>query len=202
MATRHISHPRPAARTRTRERIMTAVHEMLEDGTFHEATVEEVATRAGVSRATLYQHFGSRVGLVDAMCDTFDANPALIAIRESKRDADPERALRTSIGHTVRFWASEEAVLTQLYGAAAVDPAARELVERQREDRRGEYQHVVRNLRQAGLLRERLSQRRAMATVLMLTSFESYIELRRSAGLADPEIAALLGDSAKELLLA
>jgi AcrR family transcriptional regulator len=122
MATRHVSRARRTSATRTRQRIMDAVHQMLEDGSFHEATVEEVAIRAGVSRATLYQHFGSRVGLVDAMCDTFDANPALIAIREATGDLDPVRALRTSIDHTVRFWASEEQVLAQLYGAAAGGP--------------------------------------------------------------------------------
>src|SRR5690349_3854120 len=174
MATRHVTRPRRTA-TRTRERITGAVHEMLEDGSFHEATVEEVAMRAGVSRATLYQHFGSRVGLVDAMCETFDANPALIAIREATGDPDPLRALHTSITHTVRFWASEEPVLSQLYGAAAVDPAAKELVERQRQDRRGEFERVIRGLDKAGRLREGLTVRRAIALLLMVTSFETFV---------------------------
>jgi AcrR family transcriptional regulator len=202
MATRHVSRPRRNASARTRERVVAAVREMLGDGTFHEATVEEVATRAGVSRATLYQHFGSRVGLVDAMCDTFNANPALIAIREAVQGPDPARALLDAIGDTVRFWASEESVLAPLYGAAAVDPAARELVDRQREDRRGEFAHVVRRLDRGGLMREGVTGRRAMATVLMLTSFETYVELRRTAGLAERDVASTLRDSAQALLLA
>src|SRR5437879_5298470 len=41
----------------TRKRIIGAVRALLEEGTFHESTVEEVAARAGVARATLYQHF-------------------------------------------------------------------------------------------------------------------------------------------------
>ena len=45
---------------------MEAVRELLQEGAFHESTVEQVAARAGVSRATVYQQFGSRVGLVDA----------------------------------------------------------------------------------------------------------------------------------------
>ena len=135
------------------------------------------------------------------MCDTFDANPALIAIREATQDADPERALRTSIGHTVRFWASEEAVLAQLYGAGAIDPAAQELVDRQREDRRGEFQRVVQGLERAGLLRAGLTTRRAMALLLMLTSFETFVELRRTGRLPEREVAATLQASAEELLL-
>jgi AcrR family transcriptional regulator len=66
----------------TRARIVAAVRDLLTEGSFHESTVEQVATRAGVSRATLYQHFGTRLGLVDAMCETFDANPALMALRD------------------------------------------------------------------------------------------------------------------------
>jgi len=65
--------------TGTRERIVAAVGELLEEGVFHEATVEEVADRAGVARATLYQHFGSRLGLVDAVCETIAQSPELRA---------------------------------------------------------------------------------------------------------------------------
>jgi AcrR family transcriptional regulator len=67
----------------SREQILAAVRSLLEEGVFHETTVEEVAQRAHVSRATLYGHFGSRLGLVDAMCESFDANPALVALRET-----------------------------------------------------------------------------------------------------------------------
>src|SRR5215210_5529423 len=121
----------------TRERIMSVVTELLEEGTFHESTVEEVASRAGVSRATLYQHFGSRLGLVDALCETFATNPSLIALR-TVDDLDE------LIARVVEFWASEEKVLAPLYGAAAVDSAAYSLVERQRRDRHAELRRVLR----------------------------------------------------------
>src|SRR3954467_8924793 len=85
----------------TRARIMKAVRELLTEGTFHESTVEQVADRAGVSRATLYQHFRSRLELVDEMCDPFDANPALLALRESVVNDDPSAALSETIAHTV-----------------------------------------------------------------------------------------------------
>src|SRR5205085_5334946 len=41
---------------RTRERIMAAVRALLEEGRFHESTVEEVAARPGVGRATRFPH--------------------------------------------------------------------------------------------------------------------------------------------------
>jgi AcrR family transcriptional regulator len=168
----------------TRARIMGAVRELLEEGTFHESTVEQVADRAGVSRATLYQHFRSRLDLVDAICDDLAVNPALVAIREAV-DLDE------MIANSVRFWSSEDGILGQLYEAAAIDPAARDFVNRQRADRRGELQRLARHLG-AG--------KRGVALLLVLTSYETFSELRR-AGLSDRQIIELLREAARGQLL-
>jgi AcrR family transcriptional regulator len=157
---------------------------MLEEGSFHHSTVEEVASRAGVSRATLYQHFGSRLGLVDAYCDVMGENPILVQIRQTDDlDLFVERA--------VEFWASEERALVQLYGAAAVDPAARDFVERQRRDRYGELRRV---LGSAG--------KEAFPELAALTSFETYLELRRNAGLAKKDVVRTLQRMARRSLTA
>jgi AcrR family transcriptional regulator len=170
---------------RTREQIVAAVRELLEEGVFHETTVEDVAGRAGVARATLYQHFGSRLGLVDAMCETFGANPALRALKEAA-------GLDELVLHLVDFWAGEEKVLTQLYGVAAVDPAARDLTERQRRDRYGVLRRLVARLRESGELRPGVTDGDAFARLAVLTSFETYLELRRHAGLSRRDVVRTL----------
>jgi TetR/AcrR family transcriptional regulator, cholesterol catabolism regulator len=185
----------------TRARIMRAVRELLAEGTFHESTVEEVADRAGVSRATLYQHFRSRLELVDEMCDAFDANPALLALRESVVEEDASTALTETIGHAVAFWSSEDAILSQLYGVAAIDRAAADLVERQRRDRRGEMTRLVGHLRGAGLIRADVSDRQALTILMLLTSYESYRELRL-AGISDRAVVSTLLGMARTQLLA
>jgi AcrR family transcriptional regulator len=179
---------------------MAAVHELLAEGTFHESTVEQVADRAGISRATLYQHFRSRLDLVDAICDTFDANPALLALRASVELEDPDRALAESIANTVRFWSSEDTVLRQLYGVAAVDPAARDLVDRQRADRRGEMDRLARHLQRAGRLRAGTTRAQALARLMVISSYETYRELRE-AGLSDRDVTKTLREYASLLLL-
>jgi AcrR family transcriptional regulator len=180
---------------------MKAVRELLGEGTFHDSTVEQVADRAGVSRATLYQHFRSRLELVDEMCNSFDANPALLALREAVTNADPATALAETIGHAVAFWSSEDAILRQLYGVAAIDEAAADLVERQRHDRRGEMTRLVRHLRRAGVMRDDVSERQALALLMLLTSYESYRELRH-AGVADRAVISTLLGLAQDQLLA
>jgi len=186
---------RPTKRFDTRTRITAATRELLAEGTFHQATVEQVADRAGVARATLYQHFGSRLDLVDAICETFDANPALQELRRIVELDDADEALARTIANCVRFWSSEDAVLAQLYGVAAIDPAARDLVDRQRADRRGELDRLVRNLRRAGRLRSSGDERRALVTLLVLTSYETFRELR-DAGLSDGAATTFLQQAA------
>jgi AcrR family transcriptional regulator len=192
---------RPSRTERTRARILEAVRELLAEGAFHESPVEAVAERAGVSRATLYQHFGSRMDLVDAICDTFAVNPALVEIREAVELPDAQEALERTVALSARFWASEDPVLGQLYGVVAVDPAARALVERQREDRRGEMRRLARHLRRAGRLRDGLSERDAIDALMLVTSYESFRELRE-AGRSERRATTLLQDSAHRLLLA
>jgi AcrR family transcriptional regulator len=177
----------------TRAKITQAVHELLAEGAFHTATVDEVAKRAGISRATLYQHFRSRLDLVDGMCERFDANPALLEIRGL---VDP----RAFIANCVAFWSSEDAVLSQLYGVAAIDPAAADLVERQRRDRRGEVERLVAHLAASGLLREGVTKPKAVATLMVTTSYDTYRELR-AEGLSDKQVTAFLQDSAAPQLL-
>jgi AcrR family transcriptional regulator len=176
---------RPKTSQPTRDRIIESVRELLSEGAFHESTVEEVAARAGVSRATLYQHFGSRLGLVDAMCEAFDANPALVALRSTE-------SVDAFVARVVDFWATEESVLGELYGAAAVDPAAAALVERQRTDRNSEIRRLLRSLG--------ASERGTFAALALLTSFETYRELRRNAGLSRRDVTATLQEAARRLL--
>src|SRR5262245_52485318 len=154
---------------------MNAVRELLQEGVFHETTVEQVAARAGVSRATVYQQFGSRVGLVDAICDGLD----LTAVKDAD-DVD------TLLERSVAFWASEETLLGQLYAAAAVDPAAREFVERQTRDR---HAHLA-----------RFAGREALPVLALLTSFETYVELRRRVGLTQRRTTSTLQAIAARLL--
>jgi AcrR family transcriptional regulator len=193
---------RRAQSTGTRERIVAAVGELLEEGTFHEATVEEVADRAGVARATLYQHFGSRLGLVDAVCETIAQSPELRAAKSAGELGDVDVALRGLVGNSVRFWAAHERLLEPLYGVAAVDPAAARLVERQRRDRTGVLVRFARRLHRERRLAGGVGEQRALALLLVVTSFETYLELRRHAGLAERQVVRTLHGWARTALLA
>jgi AcrR family transcriptional regulator len=179
---------------------MEATRELLDEGTFHDSTVEQVGERAGVSRATVYQHFPSRLDLVDAMCDTFGQNPALIRVRDSVELDDLGKALNETISDTIRFWSSEDAVLQQLYGVSAVDPAAGALVERQLRDRRSEMRKLAHRLDEGRALRAGIDREQALAHLMVLTSYGTYRELRQE-GLSEKKVVEHLQSAAKRLLL-
>ena len=58
------------------------------------------------------------------------------------------------------------------------------MVDQQREQQRTEIQGLTRRLARAGRLRRGLSEARAVATLHMLTSLESFLWLRREHGLS------------------
>jgi AcrR family transcriptional regulator len=185
----------------TRRKIKAAVAELMAEGRFHESTVEQVADRAGIARATLYQHFRSRLELVDAICERFDDNPALLDIRRVVELPDADAALAETIANAVRFWSSEDPILSQLYGVVAIDPAAQDLVDRQRADRHSEMTRLVRHLKSAGSLRRGMTEQRALSLLMVLTSYETFRELRL-AGSSDRQLINALQQTARELLSA
>jgi AcrR family transcriptional regulator len=83
---------------RNAERILDATAELLADEP--DVSLERVAARAGVSRATLYHHFASRDALLDALTDR-SIKEVAAAIATARPDADRasvamERVLRAA----------------------------------------------------------------------------------------------------------
>lgn len=85
------------ARRHSREDVFVALRELLLEQPWADVTLEAVAKRAGVSRQTLYNDFGSRKGLAeaytfalaDAYCEAADA-----ALRS---DPDPRLAIEAAM---------------------------------------------------------------------------------------------------------
>lgn len=95
----------PRAGVPTRVAVFAALREVLEENPWRSVTLAAVAKRAGVSRQTIYNDFGSRAGLAeayahevaDAFCDLVDAD--MEANADNPR-AGLEAALRTFLDGT------------------------------------------------------------------------------------------------------
>ncbi len=113
---------RQAAIDETRARVIGAARELLvcdEPGRF---SIEAVAQRADVARATVYYQFRSRLGLLEALFDSVAAAGGMAGLADAFRRPDPLAALDDYIAVFGRFWGSDRRLHRRLHGLAAVDP--------------------------------------------------------------------------------
>jgi AcrR family transcriptional regulator len=58
---------RAAKSAATRSRILDTAHQLVREGKFYNASMEEIAERSGVTRVTLYRTFGTRQALIEGL---------------------------------------------------------------------------------------------------------------------------------------
>lgn len=63
--------PQQARSRRTRDAIVTALEELLREGTFQAASVAEIADRAGVAVGSVYRRFENKDAMVPALFDLY-----------------------------------------------------------------------------------------------------------------------------------
>lgn len=143
--------------------------------------LESVAKRAGVSRPTVYNQFGSKVGLLEALYDDL-----ALRARISERLAaafqlpDPQAALNAIVAAFAAFWSGQRHVIRRLRSMAVLDPTFKGAT-----DRDGRRLMAMRTalLRLAAARGRRLEDPDACARILsMLTSFETFDALTGPGG--------------------
>lgn len=134
---------RQAATEQTRSRILTAARELLmsEEG-ISSFSIDAVARQADVARMTVYHQFGSKTGLLEALCDALATSGGMEQLASAFRQADPFAALDTYIAVFARFWQTDRLVTRRLRGLAALDPEFEQVI-RARDERRRKGLHVL-----------------------------------------------------------
>jgi AcrR family transcriptional regulator len=119
-------------------RIMGAAHSHFNAHGLERASVDAIASDAGVSKMTIYSHFASKEGLFEAVIrDRTDRVMGGVAGVEALDPTQPQKAL-LAVGEQFLTLAREEDALGQfrsLYGAAGSQPEACQAFYRQGADR-------------------------------------------------------------------
>ena len=170
---------RAAASQRTRDRILTATRTILaSDEGVAVFSLEAVARAAGVTRVTVYNQFGSKRGLVEALSDDLAVRAEIGArLGAAFRSADALEALDTLIDAFAHFWTGDRVIIRRLHGIAALDPdIGRSDADRNRR-RRDALTVLLRRLQ----VERGLPQADALEPIVdllqMLTSFEAMDQL-------------------------
>jgi AcrR family transcriptional regulator len=185
----------------TRRRILDALEERLRDAPTEPVSVDEIATRAEVSRSTIYVVFGSRSGLFDALVTDLFERAGVANLTEAVAHPDAREHLRGAMGAASEMLANLRDVGAALYAMSALDPdSVGGAIVRQEERRWGGMQHLARRLDEQGELREDITVDEAADVLWMLASFEAFDALYTGRGLAADDVARLLVATAERTL--
>jgi AcrR family transcriptional regulator len=138
---------RETAIRQTRAKIIDAARALLINSErFTGFTIEAVAREANVARVTVYYQFGSKIGLLEAICDTLAANGGMDQLSRAFRQANPHDALAELVGTFSHFWQSDRLLARRLRGLATLDPEFEQVVRTRDERRRKGLRVIVQRL--------------------------------------------------------
>jgi AcrR family transcriptional regulator len=162
----------------TRARIISAARELLAlPGGFAGFTIDAVAAQAGVARMTLYNQFGSKRGLLEALFDDLAARGLVGRLRASFACPEPREALDGFVAAFAGFWDSDRIVIRRIRGLAAIDPDF-ELAVRARDERRREgLKTIVSRIAELCHKPPPAARDDVIAILHTLTSFETFDNL-------------------------
>lgn len=133
----YVSVARAEAAAEKKERVIQAAARFLREADgITGFSLDAVARAADVTRLTVYNQFGSRRGLLEAVFDDIARRGQLTRLKDAMAEPDPWKGLDQLIAIFCDFWGSDPAV-ARLHDAAAVDPEfAQALFERNERRRR------------------------------------------------------------------
>jgi AcrR family transcriptional regulator len=194
---------RVVAATRTRERIVAAAAAIL--GTaegIRGFSLQAVADKAGVTRLTVYNQFGSRRALLEAVFDDMAARGGLHRIRAAMARPDPQAGLLEIIAIFCDFWGFAPDALGPLHAAGVSDPEFGASVRERNERRRGLLSVLVRRMAKDRKLRPK-ALGDLIDVLFALTSFPFFSQLTaggRSAKVACGLIQGLAMDAVQRAM--
>jgi AcrR family transcriptional regulator len=132
---------RQVAMDETRAKIIRAARTVLVSGA--PFSLDAVAREAGVARLTVYDRFGSREGLLEAIFDDLAESGGLTALPEAFTQADPVEALERFVAIFCGFYSAHRLLLRRLDALAVLGRGA--AGKGDRNPRRLEGLHVLLN---------------------------------------------------------
>jgi AcrR family transcriptional regulator len=194
---------RIVAATKTRQRIVAAAAAIL--GTAEGISgfsLQAVAAKAGVTRLTVYNQFGSRRALLEAVFDEMAVRGGLHRIPAVMAGSDPQAGLLQVIAIFCDFWSFGSHALGPLHAAGASDPEFGASVRERNERRRRLLSVLVRRM-----AKDRKPRPKALGDLIdvlfALTSFPIFSQLTaagRTAQAAGDLIQGLATDAVRRAM--
>jgi AcrR family transcriptional regulator len=159
----------------SRRRVIDAARSLLaEAGSYRAFTVDAVAKKADVAKATIYYQFESKTGLLEAICDALAEAGGMSGLAAAFTDPDPVAALRTFVDTFGRFWDADRSAMRRLRALAALDPEVGAVISARDVRRRMGLRVLVGRLVEDRAATPRLDPEDLIRVLYVLTSFETF----------------------------
>jgi AcrR family transcriptional regulator len=173
----YVSSVRSEAAAEKRDRVIEAAANLLrEDASIARFSLDTVAKAASVTRLTVYNQFGSRRGLFEAVFDNIASQGGLHEIADAMAMPDPLLALDRVVEIFCGFWA-RDAAIGRLHEAMATDPEFAEALLERNERRRKLAKMLI--ARVATNTASRRAREGAVDMIFALTSYPMFAMLNR-----------------------
>jgi AcrR family transcriptional regulator len=185
---------------RKRAKILTAARAQLESKGFVDFSLESIARNSGVTRQTVYNLFGSRSGLLEAVFDQLAISGGMERMRSVMQQTDPASALADFVDVFCGFWSKDRLLIRRIHGIAAIDPEFGAAVEARNRRRQAAAARIVSLLDGANAARTAEKPSNRAITLWALTAFEFFDALTEATG-SQEEATRLVHEQVSKALI-
>ena len=177
--------------SRTRQEIVRRAAERLR-GSPEPVTLAGIAAAAGVSRTTVYRHFRTISGLLDAVAADLLSRARFDQLLAAVGLPEPVAALAEVTRLGCGIWAIDPNLVRNLFALARAQADALPVIDQLEAGRVQILEHLVRRLDTAGALAAGLSQRDAVDLLVAATGFAGWDQIVTARGRSSVTAARLI----------
>jgi AcrR family transcriptional regulator len=177
------------------QRILDAAYELIAEAGFHPVSVDAVADRAGVTRVTVYRHFGSKRGLLEAVSSHRMDQAQLARLDQARTHPDVVTALRDFLRESCRLMSEIADTLRTSLEVARHEPEVAHVLDVGYYGRRQRsLEELATRLHDEHALASGWTPRRVVDVLMIITSLEAFETLTQRQGYSVRRAAGVLFD--------
>jgi AcrR family transcriptional regulator len=129
----------PEYKEEAKSRILEAANKVFSEKGYHEATMDDIAKRLGVSKGAIYLYFASKEVLFEAMCKTAPQAFKEILYSSFSTDTNPVQSATQFFDKMLKLSASNPGLSFEILSEASRNPALRRILRQNH----AEYEEVL-----------------------------------------------------------
>jgi AcrR family transcriptional regulator len=183
---------RADAAAETRRRIVAAAAHLLAERDYHGVSMALVAERAEVARATVFNHFATKLDLVRAVEEELAQKMGVDNLPARLEGVGPQRAIDEALLANLSIWSASLKLQVQLAYVALSDEDLAEALSAKEAQRRQILTALADQLIKAGCLRRGWSREHAIDALQLISSSASTAHLLKLCGQSEKDALDLM----------